>query len=373
MRLVIATEAPTPHNNHLFRTLARMYPDLHCSVHYIYHERNVPGRPWRDLEAAIPGWVVRTGVSRWFDWRVFREAVAAKRQGALFVIGWNHPLLACLILLAGLLRLPLLTWFDTPAVVPRRRFWRDGLKRMLITCINHAPGTVFVTGREAMHRLGRMGIKAEKMRMLPFFVPSFPELSAANIAATRKRYGLGEDAVMLLAAGRWIETKGYDVLLCALQGLNARTHWHLCLVGSGPMQAQLERLAAHPSLRGHVTMVPWLEAGELAQHMAACDVFVAPARMDPFPTTIIQALQMGKPVVATSQVYSALEFVRDGVNGRIIPPEDAQTLREALADIIEDGEKRRRMAGAAMVELSRWPVERGAEAIYHAMACLPSS
>ena len=97
-----------------------------------------------------------------------------------------------------------------------------------------------------------------------------------------------------------------------------------------------ERLAAAPRVRflGFQQDVPAL--------MAALDLLVHPAREEGIPNVIMEAMAAGKPVVSTA-VGGVAELVRDGVDGRLVPPDDPAALARAVLELANDPERRRRM------------------------------
>ncbi len=74
----------------------------------------------------------------------------------------------------------------------------------------------------------------------------------------------------------------------------------------------------------------------------AADIYVHPARSDNFPTTILEAMACGKPVIA-SNVSGIPEIVDQGVTGLLVPPEDPQALAHAILDLLENRTKREAM------------------------------
>jgi glycosyltransferase involved in cell wall biosynthesis len=67
----------------------------------------------------------------------------------------------------------------------------------------------------------------------------------------------------------------------------------------------------------------------VARYYQASDVYIHAARADTFPTTILESMACGTPVVATA-VGGIPEQVRDGVTGFLVPPEDAETMAKAI-------------------------------------------
>jgi glycosyltransferase involved in cell wall biosynthesis len=375
--VLIVSEAPTPHNNYLFSALARN-SGLSMELNYVFSADRVPGRPWKSLRADIPGMkAVRTGLGSWFDRRLFLQALRNRRT-VFFVIGWNHPILYLTILVVGIRRGYLLMWFDTPNPNRKQAAWQPKywLNKLIVQMINRTSGTIFATGRQARIGLQRLGLGEEKISILPFFVPfQDVELTNGRLAKLREKYQLVGDAVALLAAGRMIQSKGFDIFIDALAELDRSRPegWVAFLIGSGAESEALVRQAEALGLMHRVRFLPWAEAEEFNELMCVCDVFVAPARFDPFPTTVISAMNLGKPVVATKGVGSAMEFVVDGENGLIVESGRIDALAEALARLLQFPELRMRIGNRAKRSMQRWPVERGVQAIISAVDALSRS
>src|SRR5207247_9777178 len=90
---------------------------------------------------------------------------------------------------------------------------------------------------------------------------------------------------------------------------------------------------------------------DIPEVMAALDVLVLPSsRSEAIPQVIPQALAVGTPVVA-STVGGSPELIRDGENGRLVPPGDARALADAILALLREPERARAMAraGQAMV------------------------
>jgi len=163
----------------------------------------------------------------------------------------------------------------------------------------------------------------------------FKPLPAAVRLATRARYGVPENALVVGFIGRLVRDKGFAELLAAWSALRERDpRLHLLLVGwlddlepdLRPLGAALE---ADPRIHftGPVTETPTL--------YAAMDIVALPTYREGFPNVVLEAAAMGLPVVATS-VPGCLDAVEDGVTGTLVPARDAAALERALRRYVED-------------------------------------
>ena len=355
---------PTPHNTYLLDAVASM-PGVTLERHYLQRPTEVPGRPWAAMGVGdVQADRVHVGYHPWWDWRLLRLAWA-DRTSVFFVIGWDYPVLVLVLLILGLRRRPLIMWDDGPSPEALRdftRWWRPRplMKRVLIALINRTDGAYFYTGALARAGIVTLGVRERKLVPLPFFVRP-----GDAVAFRREDYGAAPSDVLLVAGGRLIPEKGYLDLVEALATLHERrtAEWYLVLFGSGPERPAIEQAIERAAIGGRVRLVPWAEPEAFANAVCAADVFVAPARFDHFPTTVIGAMQAGVPVVATDGVGSAAEFVRHGENGMLVPAGDPAALAAALEVMVGDAPGRARMGVAAASTLAAWPVLRGAELI----------
>jgi glycosyltransferase involved in cell wall biosynthesis len=163
----------------------------------------------------------------------------------------------------------------------------------------------------------------------------------------------GNDVPIAAFVGRMIRPKGIDVLMQAHDTLRQRgTALRLELYGAAdadnPEAITADVLTAWCAQHearwlGHVTDVQ-----EVWRH---ADIFVLPARSrEGMPRALLEAAACARPLVVTD-VPGCRHFVRDGVEGFIVPPEDAEALANALVRLARDPELRLRMGEAARLRL----------------------
>jgi glycosyltransferase involved in cell wall biosynthesis len=154
----------------------------------------------------------------------------------------------------------------------------------------------------------------------------------------------------LLAVGRFVEKKGFDVLLTALAGTAER--WHLELVGDGPERSRLECLADRLGLAGRVRFAGRLTHAELPAIYARADVVAVPSRVDGrddrdgLPNVLLEAMASGRAIVA-SDVAAIGTAVRNGDTGLLVPPDEPVRLAAALDRLGTDRVLRREFGARA--------------------------
>jgi glycosyltransferase involved in cell wall biosynthesis len=134
-----------------------------------------------------------------------------------------------------------------------------------------------------------------------------------------------------LAAGRASYEKGFDVLLDALARPEGAA-WSGTLLAEGPELPELRRRVA--GLDGRVELLPLQPRAALFDLVRAHHVVVVPSRREGLGFTALEALALGRPVVA-SRVGGLPEVVADGVDGALVRPDDPADLAGALARLLE--------------------------------------
>lgn len=175
------------------------------------------------------------------------------------------------------------------------------------------------------------------------------------------RYGLNVDdgyptradtpEPTLLTIARLIEQKGLDILIHAMSKVvDYEPSVTLLIAGGGPEKARLEALIRKLGLEEIITLLGHRD--DVPQLMQSAWLLVHPARWEGFGLVFLEAMKEALPIVATS-VGAVPEIVVDGMNGRLVPPEDPQSLAEAVVTTIRDPEFRAAAGNAGLDRLRR--------------------
>ncbi|MGI8574801.1 MAG: glycosyltransferase family 4 protein [Egibacteraceae bacterium] len=180
---------------------------------------------------------------------------------------------------------------------------------------------------------------------------------------------LDPERPLMLFVGRLEPRKGLDVLVRAFLRLRAGSaRPRLCVVGDGPERERCQQMIPS-SIRPDVLFVGAVDEREKARYHASADVYVAPnVGGEGFGIVLLEAMAAGLPVVAT-EIPAFRTVLRDGRQGRLVPPNDAVALAEALTTLLSNSKLRAAMAreGHATVAQYDWPVVAGRiEQLYHA-------
>jgi glycogen(starch) synthase len=306
-------------------------------------------RSVRDLAFAAPG-----AAAAW--WR----AAAQDRPDVVHVqcYGPNGPWATAL---AAARRLPLVVGvhgetymdesrvFDTSALMRRALPWSLRRARAVTACSHHAAADLARFGRDpARTVVVANGVDpAEPAGPPPSWLPG--------------RY--------LLALGRMVHVKGFDLLLRAFARARVERlvddDVRLVLAGDGPERAALRSLAGELGVADRVVLPGALGRPDVVATVAGALGLVVPSRVEAFGIVVLEGLRAGVPVVATTR-GGPREIVTDGVDGLLADPEDAAALAGALGRLGDAGLRHRLgEAGRATAARYMWEaVANRVEAVY---------
>jgi glycosyltransferase involved in cell wall biosynthesis len=209
-------------------------------------------------------------------------------------------------------------------------------------CARRTKHIICITEALARFNVDRVGIPASKVSVVHYGLDDLP-------AAWGPPGGpqLPDEARVLLAISRLEQQKGLDVAIRALARIRAR-HPDAVLVdlGLGSLRAELEELARAEGVADAVFLAG--SVGDVTDWLRRAEVFVHPARWEGFGLALLEAMLASLPVVA-SAVSSIPEIVVDGSTGLLVPPNDVQSLGDAVCALLDDP-TRARAYGASGLE-----------------------
>ena len=234
-----------------------------------------------------------------------------------------------------------LTWMNRatsfcPRATPAMRFVHVGTPRGYYNAKHYRRCDRLICATEdiAGFYLAR-GWAAEKVCYIPNYV-----CPQATAPVAREELDTPRGVPLVLALGRLHENKAFDVLLEAMTRLPR--HW-LWLAGAGPLERSLKRQAERLGIADRARFLGWrTEAPAL---LAAADVLACPSRHEPFGNIIIEAWAQGVPVVAAASEGPG-RIVTSGVDGVLVPVEDAHALARGIESVTGDADLAGRLVAA---------------------------
>ncbi len=161
---------------------------------------------------------------------------------------------------------------------------------------------------------------------------------------------------ILLAAGRFVPQKGFDLLVSAFTNLAQRhPDWDLVITGEGPERELLQLQINASGLGSRILLPGW--AGNLADWYRRADLYVMSSRFEGFPNTLAEAMAHGVPAVSFDCDTGPSDIIRHECDGLLVPPENAPALTAALDRLMADEDLRHRFGTAAQETRNRFSLE----------------
>ena len=160
-------------------------------------------------------------------------------------------------------------------------------------------------------------------------------------AIRRETLGIGPDDFVIGCVSRWDPVKRFEILLQAVRQLAERLpRLTLLLVGGGGEEARIRRLVAEFGLQDKVIFTGFL--GNPIRIYGLLDLYVATSLKEGLPLAPLEAMAAGLAIVATD-VPGHRDVVVRGETGLLVPAEDSRALADAIAGLVADAARRRKM------------------------------
>jgi len=166
------------------------------------------------------------------------------------------------------------------------------------------------------------------------------------------------DPVRIVSVGRAVAKKGFGDLLQALAALPQDLHWRFAHVGGGELLNSLKKQAQDAGIADRVAFLGAKAQPDIIALLREADLFVLPSKeaksgdRDGLPNVIMEAASQGLAIVATD--FAGIpEFIRNEVEGQLVPPGDWEALSNALNLLAREPDRRRMLGSAAFARLRR--------------------
>jgi sugar transferase (PEP-CTERM/EpsH1 system associated) len=156
-----------------------------------------------------------------------------------------------------------------------------------------------------------------------------------------REFNFDQKAILVCIVGRFFPQKAHDIFLYAIRYvLEKKNNLGILIVGDGPRKKELFELAKELGIYNQVTFTG--NRSDIPQLLNLIDIFALSSAWEGFPMTILEAMACGKPAIVTD-VGGNREAVIDGETGFIVPPGNPLAMSEAIIELIDKPELRRKM------------------------------
>ena len=318
-------------------------------INYLLQRQNVRSSiPLRDevdgIDVQYPRFFVIPRYFKWFDalsylW-VTRAVVNALRKNESFVfdlvdVHWTYPDIVAGYYLARTHRKKLIvTIRGLEALYPGE--WT--IRRWMLVYFLRKADFVVTLSDELRRLVIDLGIVPERVRTIlnGVDVTTFAPLDKESC---RQRLGLSKQRKIIISVGAIIERKGHHELIRIMSGLTRVVDVDLYIIGGhsrgseGDFSAVIQKMVAKNSLSNVYIVDNKVSHKELALWYNAADLFCLISMGEGCPNVVLEALACGAPVVATN--VGAIEtFVKQGINGYLLPKDDLSSLEDIVSTAI---------------------------------------
>jgi glycosyltransferase involved in cell wall biosynthesis len=266
------------------------------------------------------------------------------------VVFFTSPYALYTIIVARTLKIPLVVHFKyDPTTQPLRTFKRYILNAMINFALRSADMIIVPTRRLKYVAINRINRKDSEKKI--FISPNYVDEELFSLSVDgrriRERLSISQDEKVILYMGRLRHEKGLDVLIEAFSSISNQVYnARLVIVGEGPQRNELEEKCRKLGLSNRVLFLRPVPYTLVPSFLAASDIVVLPSFSEGHPKFLVEAMMMGKPIVATD-VIGIKDTVRAGKEAILVKPGDPRALAYALKMLIEDEELARTLGNSA--------------------------
>ncbi len=301
--------------------------EMNIVTHIIFTEKAFDYKVWKKVSSLLIAekiQLIHCHGSRAAS-NIFRSAAALKIPFIYSIHGWSfhddqHPLIKKLRILS------------------EKFLTSKSDANIAVSASNRNSGKKYIPGFEAT--VVNNGIDQEKFNPLKEY---------KNI---RSEINISPTAILFIFIARFNTQKQPLSLLKAFAAaLKNNTALQLLMVGDGEEKKEAVDLAKELRLEKNVCFLPFRQ--DVPDLLAAADVFVLPSLWEGLPIGLLEAMSMGKAVIAT-QVDGSSEIILNNENGLLIKTENlVSNLAEAIVELGKDEQHRNRLGKNAIVTVAK--------------------
>lgn len=236
-------------------------------------------------------------------------------------------------------------------------FEENRLRKYIKTKLISSASAWLSTGAATNMYLEYYGANKEKIYTYPFTTLKDQDIIGATLTADEKK-NIRQELKMpykniVLAVGRFIHGKGFDILIKGSNKFAENTGVYL--VG-GKETDEYAKLIKQFKIK-NVHFINFMEYENLRKYYMAADVFVLPTRQDVWGLVINEAMANGLPVVTTTSCVAGLEMIEDEVNGYLIPKDNIEQLVEKTNFVLNNLELKKQMSVNNITKAHEYTIE----------------
>lgn len=279
------------------------------------------------------------------DWRAVHALRSLCRKRGFEILhshnGRTAFLAACAATLTGNARCVYTQHFLEPSYVGRRGI-KGKISHAMHGWVNRRTDHLIANSLStAQGAIARGEVISDRVTVIPNGVAPPDVASLRPLVSVRDELALGSGASLIVCAARLEPEKDVATLIDAMSIVRQQFPNTVCVVaGEGTLREQLQQQIAGSGMERSVRLLGFRT--DVASIINAGDLFVLPSVAEPFGLALVEAMSLGKPVVAVA-AGGPTEIVDEGRSGLLVPPRNAIELARAIVSLLASEESRRLM------------------------------
>lgn len=225
--------------------------------------------------------------------------------------------------------------------------------------VSHAVKEVLVDGYH---------VRPDRVRVIHNGLPlgRIRNVSPGTYGRVRKSLGISGNRSVVTMIGRMYPIKGHVAMIRMMARIvQSRPESMLLLAGDGPERVACEALSAELGLGDHIRFLG--HRGDVPDLLAASELVVMPSQSEGFGLAAIEAMALGKPVVAFD-CGGLRDVISDGSDGRLVAPDDEDGFVSAVVELIQNPVLREVYGQEAVIASEQFSLELHIEALLRCYA-----
>lgn len=204
--------------------------------------------------------------------------------------------------------------------------------RMLTLFVWNNSTKVRSLSEKMIEDLNKIGVKKNVV-----IIPNRVNLSLFN--SPKINFNL-RNPIRIISVGRFVEEKGFDIAISAIENLSGQINVELILVGGGKLHNNLISLTKNSE---NIKLLSWLKQEELCKILQTADLYIQPSKSEAMPRTILEAMAMRLPIIA-SAVGAVPGILKNHENAILIKPNSVKELEKAIVYLVSNKNIREKIA-----------------------------
>jgi glycosyltransferase involved in cell wall biosynthesis len=219
-------------------------------------------------------------------------------------------------------------------------------RRMINRILSKMTDKIVAVSEDVKKDIIRYGkVEPSKIVVIPNGIDTEKFNPKGNFADIRKEFSIKKGALVAGFVGRIVLAKGLEYLIDSIPYIKEECkNIKFLIIGEGSLVERLHEQAKENKVYDYIIFAGGRR--DIPDILSCIDVFVMPSIAEGLPNALLEAMAMGKPIIAT-EIGGIPEVIKNGVNGLLVPPRDPRALATAIKGLIGNDQLAAQMGQAA--------------------------